>query len=88
MEKRAITKPMKTAAFPNSGKELNRVPTCFLIVELALMERSGLTILSILSGFRFIFTATISKILHNYHYYITYPAITIKKSIKFHGSLK
>jgi hypothetical protein len=54
---------MKTAAFPSSGSELNIVPTCFRIVELAFTVRKGLITLNILKGFKLIFTATISRIL-------------------------
>ena len=52
---------MKIAAFPSSGRELNKVLTYFLMVVLALTLRRGLMTLSILSGLRFTFTATISR---------------------------
>jgi hypothetical protein len=54
---------MNIEAFPNSGKELNIVPTYFLSVELALTDLSGLMTRRILKGFKFILMATISIIL-------------------------
>ena len=87
MAKRSITKTIKTIAFPSSGKELRIVPTYFLNVVLALTDLRGLITQSILNGFKFTLTATISTIL-NVKIKISYPAITIKKSITFQVSLK
>ncbi len=64
MEKSKIIKPMKMAAFTNSGSDEIRVLTCFLIVELAFILLRGLITLKILNGFKLILTAIISKILH------------------------
>jgi hypothetical protein len=57
---------MKIAAFPSSGRELNKVLTYFLMVVLALTLRRGLITLSILSGLRFTLTATISRRLSSF----------------------
>jgi len=54
---------MKIAAFPSSGRELNKVLTYFLIVLFAFTLRSGLMTLSTLRGLRFAFMATISMML-------------------------
>jgi hypothetical protein len=54
---------MNIAAFPSSGRELNKVLTYFLIVLFAFTLRSGLMTLSTLRGLMFTFMATISMML-------------------------
>jgi hypothetical protein len=61
---------MKRAAFPSSGRELNKVLTYFLIFLLAFTLRRGLMTLIILRGLRFTLTAIISRrLIKNYEVY-------------------
>ena len=60
---------MNIAALPSSGNDVKMVLTYFLMVELALMVRSGLIILRILNGLRLMLTAIISNILNSQSFY-------------------
>ena len=66
-------KSMKTVAFPISGNDFSRVVTSFLILGIALSERSGLITLNILKAFRFTLEPRKSTILYNIINVISLP---------------
>ena len=55
VEKRIVIKNTKKPALMTSGIDTRRVPTNFLILGMALIDRRGLMTLSILSAFSFKF---------------------------------
>lgn len=53
MANMSVTKAMKSAAFPISGRDFTKVLTCLRMLGLAFMVLKGLKTLRILKAFRF-----------------------------------